>query len=53
MEIVDSIIAHFKSEENKTSDAPEGLCPVCWGTRGMIGNQHDLQRQTSRHQQSQ
>ena len=31
MEIADSIIAYFKSEGSKTSDAPEGLCPVCWG----------------------
>lgn len=31
MEIVDSIIAHFKRNGDKASDAPEGLCPVCWG----------------------
>lgn len=32
MDIVDNIIQFLKKDEKeKTHNAPEGLCPVCWG----------------------
>ena len=44
MNLADSIKRFFKAKENKepTGEAPEGVCPNCWGRQEWEGNYYKL-----------
>jgi len=44
MKLTDSIIRFFKAKENKevVGQAPEGVCPNCWGRQEWEGNYYKL-----------